>query len=136
MDINKLLNAKRVTIKYLDIDVDNEDVKNFRRNNDLTQVALANILGVKKKTVEKWEQGKNKINGSSAVLITLLKKNPDVLKMLYAVQQVDRTYTDYRIIASYSAFKVQAEDIESIMECSRSSYDIPKSSKLALCGGV
>jgi len=40
-------------------------VKLFRADHRLTQAALANIMGVKKKTIEKWEQGVNKVSGSS-----------------------------------------------------------------------
>ena len=60
--------------------------KEFRKNNQLTQVALANILGVTKKTIEKWEQGVNNINGSSAVLLKLLNDNPSLLSQLYSVK--------------------------------------------------
>ena len=43
---------------------------------------LANI----KKTIEKWEQGVNNINGSSAVLLRLLESNPELLHQLYSVK--------------------------------------------------
>lgn len=101
-DFDKLLNAKRVIINYLDINVNSDTVKRFRKQNGLTQIAFANIMGVSKKTVEKWEQGANKLSGSSAVLLTLLNNEPDLLEKVYCVQKVDRTYTDYKIIAKWS----------------------------------
>lgn len=124
MDINKLLNAQRVTINYLDVDVDGSDVKSFRKKNDLTQVALANIFGVTKKTIEKWEQGVNKIGGSSAVLLTLLNKYPEILKKIYSVQQVDSTYTNSKIITFSSIFEFPKEESEKII-----SFDLEKYGK-------
>ena len=127
MDINKLLNAQRVTINYLDVDVDGSDVKSFRKKNNLTQVALANIFGVTKKTIEKWEQGVNKIGGSSAVLLTLLNKYPEVLKKIYSVQQVDSTYTNSKIITFCSVVELPKEESEKIISFDREKYG--KSSK-------
>ena len=89
IDINKLLESKRLEVKITEIKIDKHFVKQFRTNNHLTQVALANILGVTKKTIEKWEQGVNNINGSSAVLLKLLNDNPTLLSQLYSVKVVE-----------------------------------------------
>lgn len=96
MDINKLMNAKRVEVKYLDISkVDGEFVKNLRSKYNLTQVALANIIGVSKKAIEKWEQGKNRVNSSSAILMCLINENESILNQLYSVKIIDeKTYED------------------------------------------
>jgi len=87
ININKLLESKHIEISFPEINIDKNFVKNFRQANKLTQVALANILGVTKKTIEKWEQGINNINGSSAVLLTLLNNNPELVKQLYSVNR-------------------------------------------------
>lgn len=89
IDINKLLESKRVEVKVAEIKVDKYFVKQYRVNNHLTQVALANILGVTKRTIERWEQGVSNINGSSAVLLKLLNDNPKLLDQLYSVKVVD-----------------------------------------------
>ena len=89
INVNKLLESKRVEVKITEISVDKFFVKQFRESNHLTQVALANILGVKKKTVEKWEQGANNVNGSSALLLTLLNDNPTLLEQIYNVKVVE-----------------------------------------------
>ena len=86
INVNKLLESKRVEVTITEIKIDKHFVKEFRKNNQLTQVALANILGVTKKTIEKWEQGVNNINGSSAVLLKLLNDNPNLLSQLYSVK--------------------------------------------------
>ncbi len=86
INIDKLLESKRVEITFAEIKVDRDFVKTFRKNNNLTQSALANIIGVTKKTIEKWEQGANNVNGSSAVLLKLLNDNPELIGQLYKVR--------------------------------------------------
>lgn len=86
INIDKLLASKRVEVSFIDTKVDKEFVKAFRKEHHLTQVALANILGVTKKTIEKWEQGANRIGGSSAVLLTLLENNPSLMDQVYHVE--------------------------------------------------
>ncbi len=85
MDINRLLDSKRVEITLPDLTIDKNFVKQFRVKNNMTQATLANILGVTKKTIEKWEQGKNNIGGSSVVLLKLLNDNPELINNLYKV---------------------------------------------------
>lgn len=85
INFDKLFESNRVEITFTEVSVDNEYVKRFRKHHGLTQVALANIVGVTKKTVEKWEQGVNKVSGSSAVLLKLLNDNPDLIEQLYKV---------------------------------------------------
>ena len=95
IDINKLLESQRVEVSFADAAVDGAYVKQFRAEHRLTQAALANIMGVKKKTVEKWEQGVNKVSGSSAVLLKLLHDDPALIGRLYKVQAVSgRTESD------------------------------------------
>ena len=89
INFDKLLESKRVILSYADINVDKDFVKDFRNKNNLTQIALANMVGVSKKTVEKWEQGVNKVNGSSAVLLTLLNNNPELIGQLYSFKKVE-----------------------------------------------
>lgn len=64
-------------------DVNGEFVKQFRKDNDLSQYELANILGVTQSAVAQWEKGDKKINGSAMVLISLLCNYPWVLTELY-----------------------------------------------------
>lgn len=102
INVEKLLQSKRVEISFMDIDVDKNFVKTFRKEFQLTQIALANVLGVTKKTVEKWEQGVNKVNGSSAVLLKLLNKNPELIKQIYSVKYgvTGKNQDSYEIIES------------------------------------
>ena len=84
-DITKLKKAKKYKIEYIDVEaiVNNEYLWNFRNDNNITQARLANLLKVSKKTIEKWEQGKNPIKGTSAILIYLFSNHPELMKSLY-----------------------------------------------------
>ena len=66
--------------------IDNEFIKNFRKEHNLTQLALANILHVSKRTIEKWERGVNFIKGCAAVLLSLLAEDEQLLDKLYHVE--------------------------------------------------
>lgn len=132
INVKELMKAKRIVITYIDMeDVDKEFVKRFRAQFDLTQVALANIMNVSKKTVEKWEQGVNNINGSSAVLFALIKENPELILKLRQVKVVneDGAEEEFRTIAtnsyslqipqetkeSYSVTKCRGEDFRLVL---------------------
>ena len=90
IDVSKLMNAKRVVVEKKTIIVTKEFVRSFRITHNLTQVALANILGVTKKAIEKWEQGKNPVCGSSALLLTLLSEDPALFSKVYSSRIVAR----------------------------------------------
>lgn len=102
INVNKLLESKRVEVQITEVKIDKHFVKQFRSKNHLTQIALANILGVSKKAIEKWEQGANNINGSSAVLLKLLNDNPTLLSQLYSVKVVEgkQEQVEYKTIES------------------------------------
>ena len=92
-NIEILKNAKtnsKYKVTFLDFNkkIDNKDIKNFRNNFNLTQISMANIFGVTKKTVEKWEQGKNKMSGSSALLFQLYSTYPEIIDKVFKVKLV------------------------------------------------
>lgn len=106
INLNKLKGAKYVEVEYFVSDnVDGQYVKNLRKEKNLTQTALANILGVTKKTIEKWEQGKNKITGSSAVLLTLINNENGFLDKLYKVNIKD-DYSAYETFAKIEGVNI------------------------------
>lgn len=53
-----------------------EEIKKIRKSTGLTQVLFANYLGVSLKTVEAWESGRNKPNGSACRMLSITKSNP------------------------------------------------------------
>lgn len=91
--LEELKNAKRVTVTYLDVSVDLDFIKEFRNKNGLSVVALSNILGVKPKTIEKWECGRKKIDRSCAILLTLLNADNSLLKKVYSVKVAEGVST-------------------------------------------
>lgn len=90
INFDVLKKAARINVTYTVDEIDSEYVKEFRRKYALTQTALANIMGVTKKTIEKWEQGITKVSGSSSVLFTLLSKNEDLLHQIRKVELISR----------------------------------------------
>jgi len=50
-----------------------------RLRSGLSQQQFANILGVSRRTLEAWEQGRRKPTGAARSLLTIAVKRPDVL---------------------------------------------------------
>ena len=87
INIEKLQNSKRLEISYYDPGVITGDmIRKFREEHNMTKVCLSHILMVDCKTVAKWESGKRKIRGSSAILFSLIKNDKDLLNKLYIVE--------------------------------------------------
>ena len=86
MNIKKLLASKSVKVSYLTTEIDKIGVKEFREKFGLSQTALAIVMGVSKKAVEKWEQGINKVSKSTAVLFAVINERPDVLNIIRKVK--------------------------------------------------
>lgn len=57
-----------------------EDIKQIRIEMGLTQALFAGVVGVSKKTVEAWESGRNKPDGSSSRILQVIANNPDIVK--------------------------------------------------------
>lgn len=60
------------------------DVVAVRRKLNLTQRGLATAVGVSPRTVEAWEAGANRPNGSARHMLYLLGKDERVLSLLQA----------------------------------------------------
>ncbi|MHC6202179.1 helix-turn-helix domain-containing protein [Breznakiellaceae bacterium SP9] len=57
-----------------------DDIKNIRQKTGLSQVMFAWSLGVSPKTVEAWENGRNRPEGAARRLLELVRDNPDFLR--------------------------------------------------------
>lgn len=66
--------------------VDGTFIEHFRNKHNLTQYALANIMGVSYKTILRWERRKKPIKGSAAVLLSLLNDNDELVESVYRVK--------------------------------------------------
>lgn len=104
----------KISVENIDEIVDKDFVKSLRKKLNLTQNALAMALGVTKKTIEKWEQGKNPIKGCSARLLFSLEKNPELLKQFYNVEIVNSDY-EYKLTDEKVKSNLVTIDLSSII---------------------
>ena len=69
----------KLTIKPVDT-FDTDDIKQIRQKTRLSQVIFAGSLGVSPKTVEAWENGRNKPDGASCRLLEIVRDDPSFIK--------------------------------------------------------
>lgn len=62
------------------------DIKDIRNSLRMTQISFAALLGVTKKSVEAWEAGTNKPNGSARRLLELLNLDHDLPKQYHIIE--------------------------------------------------
>ena len=61
-----------------------------RAHSGLSQADFAKALGVSKRTLENWEQGKAEPTGPARVLLNLVAKYPDTVQRLANMRQQDQ----------------------------------------------
>lgn len=59
--------------------VTKNDIIKLRRKLKVSQAAFALLLNISPKTVQAWELGTNKPNGSSLKLLAIARKDPEIL---------------------------------------------------------
>jgi putative transcriptional regulator len=64
--------------------VEVSQVVKVRNSLALSQSQFADLLGVSKRTLQGWEQGKIQPSGAAKMLITVADKHPEVLRELNA----------------------------------------------------
>jgi putative transcriptional regulator len=69
----------KLTIKPV-AEYSNNDIKQIRQKTGLSQVMFASSLGVSPKTVEAWENGRNKPEGASRRLLEIVSDDPGFLR--------------------------------------------------------
>jgi putative transcriptional regulator len=73
--------ARKIKLILKPVDTfDTNDIKQIRKNTGLSQVMFAGSLGVSPKTVEAWENGRNKPEGSSRRLLEIVRDDPGFLR--------------------------------------------------------
>jgi putative transcriptional regulator len=55
------------------------EIKRIRQKTGLSQVIFAKLMGISPKTVEAWENGRNKPEGASRRLLELVSDDPALL---------------------------------------------------------
>jgi putative transcriptional regulator len=73
----------KLTIKPVDT-FNRNDIKRIRQRTGLSQVMFAGSLGVSPKTVEAWENGRNKPEGASRRLLEIVQDDPGFLRRFQA----------------------------------------------------
>ena len=73
----------KLTIKPVDT-FNTDDIKQIRQKTGLSQVIFAGSLGVSPKTVEAWENGRNKPEGASRRLLEIVRDDPGFLQRFWA----------------------------------------------------
>jgi DNA-binding transcriptional regulator YiaG len=86
INLKALEKANRVIVTYKVDDIDSEYVKSFRKKHNLTQPALANLMGVSLRTVCRWENSKEKIGWTYSVLFTLFSHNDNLIEQIRKVE--------------------------------------------------
>ncbi len=61
-------------------EISSNKIRKLRISLGLSQEQFAQVLGIKKITVSKWEQGFNSPSGASLRLLEIIAKDPDVLE--------------------------------------------------------
>lgn len=88
INLDILKNAKRRNYTVIDtIEIVNgQYLKDLRDRLNMSQSAFAHVLGVTKKAIEKWEQGKNPIKGSTSRLIFLINEDSAIIDRFIKVE--------------------------------------------------
>lgn len=82
----KNIKSKAIVIKEPDFShIDGKYLRDFRMKMKMSQSVFADYLGVTKKAIEKWEQGKNKVNPVVCRMIYLMEKDSRIFYMLKEV---------------------------------------------------
>ena len=55
-----------------------------RLNSGLTQEQFAGLLGVSKRTLEQWEQGRRQPSGAAKTLLRVAELHPEILRQIAA----------------------------------------------------
>jgi len=61
-------------------DIGKLEVQTIRQSLNLSQKVFADVVGVSKKTVEAWENGRNKPEGAARRLIGMMAKNKSIVQ--------------------------------------------------------
>ena len=120
-----------IEIPDFDAIINHAFVKTLRTNLALTQKVFGNVLGVTKKTIEKWEQGANPVKGPAARLLYLIDNDNTLVNKLYSV--TIENSIDSAVNYSYSIKQVTpliAEKTEQLYKVVASDHTFKESSTL------
>ncbi|MEM5387218.1 helix-turn-helix domain-containing protein [Paraburkholderia phymatum] len=64
------------------VEITGEEIRIVRESLNASQAVMARRLRVNERTWQNWEQGRAKPNAQAAILIKLVEKHPEMLKVL------------------------------------------------------
>jgi putative transcriptional regulator len=74
------IRARKIKLTIKPVDTFNtSEIKQIRQSTGLSQVMFAGSLGVSPKTIEAWENGRNKPEGASRRLLEIVRDDPNFL---------------------------------------------------------
>jgi putative transcriptional regulator len=68
----------KLTIKPVET-FSTDDIKQIRKKTGLSQVTFAGTIGVSPKTIEAWENGRNKPEGAARRLLAIIRDDPNFI---------------------------------------------------------
>lgn len=60
--------------------VETTEVAQARQQSGLSQAEFADALGISKRTLQEWEQGRRSPSGAAQTLIRIARRHPDVVR--------------------------------------------------------
>lgn len=98
INIEKIKSSKGISYTFNDEPVlDANFVKKLRKKLNMSQSMFALLMHVQKKTVEKWEQGKNPIVNGNAVAMILFDKYPELVENFIKIH-IPEEYKNQNIV--------------------------------------
>lgn len=85
--------------------IDGKYLRKFRMEMKMSQSLLADYLGVSKKAIEKWEQGKNKMNPLVSRMIYIIEHDANVLSLLKQIKVGSEVFI-FKPIISFEATQI------------------------------
>ena len=89
--------------------IDGSYLRKFRMDLKMSQSLFASYLGVSKKAIEKWEQGKNKINPVVARMIYLMQKDSKIFSLIKQVE-INGTIMEFDRVKSFNPEEIRNDE--------------------------
>ncbi len=90
--------------------IDGKYLRSFRMRIKFSQSLLADYLGVSKKAIEKWEQGKNKVNPVVARMIYLMERDQKIFSLLKPVSVANEEIS-FNPVSTFATTKITYDEI-------------------------
>ena len=76
------LTVRRATMPEPPKPINAKNIVSLRQKLNVSQTVFASMLNVSSGTVQAWEHGRNRPNGSSLRLLQIIQRDPDLLRKI------------------------------------------------------